>query len=350
MEIKEIKKVLVRTPNWIGDSIICLPALEALKDLYSEAELTVLSVPRTAAIFEGHPAVSDIIEYDRYGGHAGIMGKRALARRLRDNQFDLAVLFQNAFDAAFIAWLAGIPRRAGYARDMRGLLLTNPVKVTEDIKKKHQVHYYLRVVEALGGKAPAEPVPRLYFEAGEQEEVVLFFEKYDIAKHSVLVGAAPGASYGPAKMWSADGFAEVVEKLSKEIGAVPLLFGGKDDVEAAAEVSKRIGMEHINLAGKTHLREFMTIAGRLKIFITNDSGPMHLAAAIGVPTVAVFGSTDPSLTGPLGGRVKVIKNKIDCSPCFERECPYGHYDCMKAVTPDEVYRACKELLGKKETG
>lgn len=153
---------------------------------------------------------------------------------------------------------------------------------------------------------------------------------------------APGASYGPAKIWT--GYEEAVEEIAVKTGMSPVIFGGRDDRDVCATLSKGLKVKHLNLAGTTGLREFMALAREMKFFVTNDSGPMHVAAALGVPTVAIFGSTDPSLTGPLGKSVRVIMKKQDCSPCFKRECPYGHYRCMRDVTPADVVAGVQGLL------
>lgn len=347
-EAAGIRKILVRTPNWIGDAVMCLPAIAALKGLYPKAGISILAKARVSPVFENNPLIKEIIEYDDTKRHKGIAGRLMLAKEIRGMGFDLAVLLQNAFDAALIAFMAAIPERVGYSRDFRKKLLTKAIPVTEEIKKTHQVCYYLNIAVALGAETPKEPQPMLYLSKGE----VSWADEFLIEKglgSAVLIGASPGASYGPAKRWPARHFSSVLQRLSKEYASVPIIFGSKEDALFAKEVEAGLSGQSLNLAGKLTLRQFMSLLKRMSLFITNDSGPMHLSAALNTPTVAVFGSTDPSLTGPVGPFTKVVKAPdIDCSPCFERECRYKHYNCLNEIKPDDVYAACKGIMAKGE--
>ncbi len=338
----EIKRVLVRAPNWIGDSVMCLPALESLKTLFPSSEITVLTKARSVPVFQNNPFIRDVVEYDDKKRHRGVGGRLRLAGELKGRGFDLAVLFQNAFDAAFISFAAGIPERAGYARDLRSGLLTRAIRATKEIKEKHQVFYYLNIVENLGGRA-ATHVPRIYLGADESAWADEFMGKNGLAG-ARLIGAAPGASYGPAKRWSPDNFARVLNMLSERFGCIPVIFGGTDDMDVCAEVAGKIDGRHVNAAGATTLRQSMAVLARLKVFITNDSGPMHISSALDVPTIAIFGSTDPALTGPLSRNSRVLIKKTECSPCFERTCRYGHYKCLSTISPDEAFRESLALM------
>ncbi|MBI5343836.1 MAG: lipopolysaccharide heptosyltransferase II [Deltaproteobacteria bacterium] len=334
----DIRRVLVRAPNWIGDAVLSLPAVGALKDLYPQASITVLAKNKVTPVYLHNPAVNDIIEYDDKAAHKGIRGRVRLSAAIKERHFELAVLFQNAFDAAFIAFISGIPERAGYARDFRSKLLTRPIEMTREIKKAHQVYYYLNIVKELGGSYPERPVPRIYISADEAGWAREFLRKNGI-ENDVLIGASPGASYGAAKRWAPEGFIEVLARFSKDFNAVPLIFGGTDDAGACKAVSGGIGARHLLLAGEVSLREFMALLPHIRVFITNDSGPMHISAAMGVPTVAIFGSTDPALTGPLGPEVKALSNGMECSPCFDRECRFAHYNCLASIGAEGVYGA-----------
>lgn len=345
---KDVKRVLLRAPNWIGDAVMSLPAAEALKVLYPKARITVLAKRRVIPVYQNNPCVNEIIEYEDKARHKGLKGRFALSGELKEKDFDLAVLFQNAFDAAFIAFISRIPGRVGYARDLRSRLLTLPVPVTEEIKKKHQVFYYLNIINALGGKSPKKPVPKIHIGKAETAWAASFIKDNGIAGKP-LIGVAPGASYGPAKRWTDEGFAGALNKFSDK-GFVPIIFGGPEDSPACDAVARRLKGAHLNLAGKTTLRQSMALLKELKVFITNDSGPMHISAALGVPTVAVFGSTEPELTGPLGKAVKVMIKKTECSPCFERECKYKHYKCLTSITDAEVIREAAAFLKRYEHG
>lgn len=341
---REIKKIIARVPNWIGDAVLSLCALEGLQSLYPSCEITVLAKARVIPVFENNPHVKDIMEYDDKGRHRGLRGRVTLSGEIKKRGFHLAVLFQNAFDAAFIAFISGIPERAGYARDLRTQLLTKAVRVTGEMKKRHQVFYYLNIVKELGGSIPASPAPEIFISKDEAAWARGFLKEKGLDK-TPLCGAAPGASYGPAKRWTPEGFAGVLSFFSRERNLVPLIFGGPEDSDACKGVSELVGARHLDLSGKVTLRQFMALVSNIKVFITNDSGPMHIAAALGVPTVAVFGSTDPALTGPVGRSTAVVIKKAECSPCFERVCRYRHYKCLSLVRGDDVIGAAQGLIG-----
>ncbi len=333
------KKLLVRAPNWIGDAVMSLPALDALKALYPAAEIYVLAKTRAVPVFENNPAVAGIIEYGRE--HNGFTGRLKLSGELRRHGFDMAVLFQNAFDAALISFLSRIPERAGYARDLRSGLLTRAIPVTEEIKKRHQVFYYLNIVEKLGARPLSTAVPRLYISEGEERWAKGFVKENGI-EGMALFGAAPGASYGPAKRWAPERFAEVLSMIKNERGGAFLIFGGPEDREACNAVAAAVP-NALDLSGKLTLRQSIALASLCKAIITNDSGPMHISAALGTPTVAIFGSTEDSLTGPVGKSVAVVRKKIECSPCFERECRFGHYRCLTSIEAGDVIKALKGI-------
>lgn len=335
-----IRKILVRAPNWIGDAVMCLPALEALKSLYPSAEIHLLAKQRVVPVFENNPAVSAFITVG--GGHNGFFGALRLSKELREHDFDLAVLFQNAFGAALVAFLSGIRERVGYARDMRSGLLTKAVPATAAIRKRHQVFYYLNIIEALGAKPQASPVPKIFITGAERKAAREFLEKQGLAGRPVF-GAAPGAAFGPAKKWPVERFASVLKGLTDEHKGAALVFGGPDDREACAAV-KAAFPAAIDLSGKMTLRESMALVELAQVFITNDSGPMHLAAALGTPTVGIFGSTEDSLTGPVGPSVAVVREKTECSPCFKRECRFGHYDCLRKVEASVVLAKAREMI------
>lgn len=338
-----LKKILVRAPNWIGDAVMCLPALRALKALYPGAGITVLARPLVHAVFENNPDCKDLIEYDSKGRHKGIKGRLRLSGEIRRRGFDMAVLFQNAFDAAFISFISRIPKRVGYARDLRTRLLTMPIPVSPEILKRHQVYYYLNIIEALGGGPVRDPAPRIALSEEERTWAMGFLEKNGVWD-KMLVGASPGASYGPAKRWAPGHFASALDRLADHLGAVPVIFGGLEDMEACSDVSGRLKAKHLNLAGMLDLRQFMAVLSETALFITNDSGPMHIAAALQVPTVAIFGSTDKDLTGPVSKTSVTITKDLECSPCFKRECAFGHYECLENVSAGEVFTAGAGLL------
>ncbi|MFQ5586699.1 MAG: lipopolysaccharide heptosyltransferase II [Thermodesulfobacteriota bacterium] len=336
--------LLVRVPNWIGDAVLCLPALDAVRKGLGGAAITVLAKPWVAPLFYHNPSVTAVIEYDTRGKHRGIAGKWRLIGKLKAHDFGRALLLQNAFEAALIAFLAGIPERYGYTTDGRGPLLTRGVKPAGKKAPFHHVDYYLGLVEKLGLGSRGERLPRLYLEESEREWAGCFLRKGGINGAVPLIGLAPGAAYGPAKQWPAGRFAQVATMFSRKHSFYPLLFGSRGDREACRHVDDGIGGNCLDLSGKTSLREAMALISLCTVFVANDSGLMHIAAALGVPTVALFGSTDPERTGPLGKRCKALYKSVDCNPCFKRECPTD-FRCMEALSADDVVEAAMRLIG-----
>src|SRR3972149_284504 len=337
--LKKTDKIFLRVPNWRGGAVMTSPALSALKGLYPQARITVLAKPGVSPIYENNPDVSSIIVYEGGGRHEGLGGMLRLAMELKKEKFDLAVLFQNAFEAAFISFLARIPEGAGYARDLRTALLTRPVRLTEGIKGRHQVFYYLNIIKELGGSVSftEAPLPGIYLNGDEIKKAERFMEENGFGRGGLFFGVSPGASYGPAKRWGIEGFREVIERITGDIGASAVIFGGKDDAGVAEKLSGRLTVRHLNLAGKTTLREFIALATRMRFFICNDSGPMHGAAALGGPTVAIFGSTDPLLTGPLARRVSGLGRERECGPGFQSPGSYEQYGVFAVlVLADQV--------------
>lgn len=349
---KTSERILIRGVNWIGDAVITLPAIRAIRRAIPDTQISLLVKPWVAEIFKGCPDVDEIIPYDEQ--YKGVTGKLKLVRTLRQKKFDKAILLQNAFDAALIAWLAGIPERIGYQRDYRGCLLTKCIPLKSNAGK-HQVYYYLDLLEEAGIK-PVTAGPYIYLSDEERENARALLNSSPITPHpSPLIGINPGATYGSAKRWPAEHFAELIRKIINELDGRVLIFGSPAEVEIADEIVKQLGTQNselkthiLNMTGKTSLRELAALISECDVFITNDSGPMHIAAALHVPTVALFGSTDSSATGPFGDGHKVITKKLSCSPCLERECPEGHLKCMTEITPEEVFTALKDLLPKEK--
>lgn len=343
---KEKKKILIRAPNWIGDGVLSIPATEAVKKIFPDAELTIMTKPWVAPVFYNNPGVDAIIEYDINGRHRGLAGKWKLIEDIKKKGFDLVILFQNAFEAALLTFLAGIPVRVGYKRDLRGPLLSHSINVDPSVLEKHQVFYYLALLERFGIEVDDHPKPKLYVTPEEENWGRESLVREGMAG-SIVVGMAPGASYGPAKRWESERFAAVAGMLIKKYGVKVILYGGKDDYNVCREIVDKCGSNALNFAGKTTLRQFITLVNLSTLFITNDSGPMHISAALDVPTIALFGSTDHTLTGPLSENSVVIKKDIECSPCFNRTCHKWDYRCLKEIKVNDVYQAGQQIIEEK---
>lgn len=340
-----IRKILVREVNWVGDAVLTLPALDALDRRFPEAEIVVLGRRWVAGLFGGRRSVDRVLAYESAGAHRGLPGRWALARALRRDGFDLAVLFPNSFDAAAVPWLAGIPRRVGYPTDGRRLLLTHPVRAAARPGERHQVFRYLDLVGALG--ATGEAVPRLAVtaEAARAAEEIL-------ARHGVDAGATwiavnPGSVYGSAKRWPAERFAAVADALTARRGVRAVLIGSGGETPVLRSVAQAMREPALVLGGRTEIGTLPGLLRRARLLVTNDTGAMHVAAAVGAPVLAIFGPTDLEATGPLGPRCRTVRAPVPCSPCLLRECPIDHR-CMTGVTVDEVVRAAEELLDETQ--
>ncbi len=351
MRREAIKRILVRAPNWIGDAVMCEPALRELRSLFPQAELTLLAKSSVAELFVAYPGLDRVLVYDDKRIHAGLSGKWVLAGLLRRHRFDFAVLFQNAFEAAFLAWLAGIPRRYGYATDGRAFVLTDPVARPDRRSPMHQVEYYWNMLRPLG-TAGAPSLPRLVVSADEERRWEARLDSAGIASSDLVIGINPGSTYGGAKRWLPDRFAEVAERLAgrmREDEGKPVavvILGAPGEESLGREIAARLKTPSVVLSGATTIRELLAAAKRCRLLLTNDTGPMHIAAACGVPVVAVFGPTDWRTTAPYGQEESIVREPVDCAPCLLRECPIDHR-CMTRVSVDRVYEAGLSSLSRR---
>ena len=324
-----------------------LPAITAIRRSFPEAEILVLARPWVADIYARQTAIDRVIPYRAARGAGNLSAKWELAKQLRNEAFDCAILLQNAFEAALLARLAGIPRRVGYDRDGRGWLLTDAIAVPKPGEiPRHQSFYYLELLRraAIVDVLPETQAIRL---DGIDQAVARGAARFaELGASPRVIGVSPGAAYGGAKRWMADGFADAASRVALQESASVALFGSESEqplCDAIAQSIQARGVSAINLAGRTILREFIDLAAACRLFLTNDSGAMHIASALGVRTVAVFGATDDIATGPTGPLARVVRQHVDCSPCLLRECPIDHR-CMTRVTPERVVAAAMTLL------
>src|SRR5256712_4571620 len=337
-----VKRILVRGTNWIGDAVLTTPALMAIRKGFPQAKIALLVKPAIAELLHHQPAVDEIVLYRDPGPHAGLGGKLTLARLLRRGRYDLAILLQNAFEAAAITALAGIPNRYGYATDGRWFLLTHRVPLTPKIRRKHQAHYYLELLRPLGIPVEPEP-PILRTTPGEDAEAIEHLRAFGVDPKKVLIGLNPGSVYGTAKRWLPERFAEVADRVAAEHGGVVLIFGGHGEEELGAALASLMAAPTVVLSGRTTVRRLMALIKQCRLFMTNDTGPMHIATAFGVPTVAIFGPTDPLTTSPFGSGHELVRHPVDCSPCLLRECPIDHR-CMQGISVEMVHAAAMRQL------
>ena len=342
-----IKKILVRTTNWVGDVVMTLPALEAVGKCFPDCHVSVLAKPWVAPLFDGHPVVNDVIIHNvKKDFFSRISDIFRLSSHIKKHRFDLAILFQNAFEAALIAKMAGIKHITGYNTDCRGFLLTDHAPMKFDLKKDHQVGYYLDILKHLGCESEKSD-PQLYVSEEKMKKADELLESLGIKKNDILLGLSPGAIFGPAKRWPPDRFASIGDMAVEKWNAKVIVLGSNKELEICNKVSDQMINKPFNLCGMTGLGEAMGIIKRCNFFVTNDSGLMHVAGALKVPLVAIFGSTNPYATGPRGSEAIVIQHKTDCSPCLKPVCPTD-FRCMLDISPEEVWEAFNNLrdIGK----
>ncbi|MFC1811246.1 lipopolysaccharide heptosyltransferase II [Thermodesulfobacteriota bacterium] len=341
--IDKIKSILIRSTNWIGDAVMTTPAIRAIRKNFPHSEISILVKPWVSPVFENNPHIDRLILYNSESRHKGLIGKFRLARDLRQYTFDAAILLQNAFEAALIAFLSGIPCRIGFNTDARGLLLSHPVPCGFEIKSVHQTQYYLSIIEGVGLGTDGQDLDLVVNEEYKQRALEIF-DQLGISKSDRLVGINPSATFGPAKQWFSDRYARLSDKIQEVFGARVIFFGGPEDQVLGKIISQITRHPPIDLCGKTDLGEAMALIQQCNLFITNDSGLMHVAAALDVPLISIFGSTNPVTTGPWSSRSRIVRVPIECSPCLKPECPEEHLSCMDRIGVDKVFEAVKEML------
>lgn len=338
----EIERILVRATNWVGDMVMSLPALEAIRDNFPQSRITVLARPWVTDLLGAHPAVDRIMVLDKgRGARSGLIEIIRVVKEIRRSRFDLAVLFQNAFEAALLASLGGVKYRVGYNTDGRGILLTHPVPRDGEILKRHQVEYYLAILSSMGWPAEKRD-PRIAIAEKDQKKADTLLRRNGMEEDRFLLGLCPGAIYGPAKRWPPERFAEIGDRAAKTWQAGVILFGSAGEKEICREVAQHMEQQPLDLCGRTALGEAVAVMERCRLFLTNDSGLMHVAAALDRPLAAIFGSTNPVTTGPAGGKAVVIQHPADCAPCLKPVCPRD-FRCMLDISTDEVWEKMKHL-------
>jgi heptosyltransferase-2 len=371
-EAKAGRRILVRGTNWLGDAVMTTPALLRLREIFPDAHITLLTPDKLKDLWLNHPAVNDVIPF------ASGESVFSVAKKLRCGKFDLALALPNSPRSAIETRLAGIPQRIGYSRPWRNFFLTQTVlprtdavvmrkrtaaeiqKLTQSsagvspanslpdadgtsalLSSAHQIHEYLHLAAALGAN-PEPLAPQLSI---TPEEIEAAKKKFGLSEiKQPIFGLNPGAEYGPAKRWPVERFIAAAREIQQRTNCVWLIFGGKGDAAITNQIDSALRTPHSalhNLSGQTSLRELMALLKLCRVMLTNDTGPMHVAAALGTPVVVPFGSTSLELTGPgLPGdpRHRLLKSDAPCSPCFLRECPID-FRCMNGISVERVVEA-----------
>lgn len=345
LQAELIQRVVVRGTNWVGDSVMTVPALRALRRVLPGAHITLAIRPGAQGIFSEADFIDEVLLYDRKGALSVIPQIREWRRR----KFDLALLFQNAFEAALIPFLAGVPVRLGYATESRQPLLTHPLALPEWRSSRHEVFYYLYVVTALeqmlfGTSSICEANPDASIQISETRRVEAadLLRTHGVHEGELVVALCPGSINSRAKRWPAEAYAALADRLIDTNRQV-LLIGSKDEADVSHDVMSRMRNRPVLLTGKTSLDQITAVLSAVDLIVTNDTGPAHIGAALGRPTIVIFGPTNPLTTRPFSPVAEILRHPPDCAPCMLRDCPIDHR-CMTAITVDEVFEHSHALL------
>ena len=336
-------KVLIIQTAFLGDMVLTLPMIQALKNKAPDVSLNLLSVPRNAGILKENPVIDEIITYDKKGNQKGLIALSGLIRDIKKRNFRLAVIPHRSFKSAFIAWAARIPRRIGFDASQGRIFLTDVVHY--DIKK-HFLDRCLDLARYIGADT-SEKRPLIPISEEDSEFVIRLFSRENISRNDLVIGINPGSVW-PTKRWTEDGYGCLSDMLIERDGARIILFGGADDIKVAQRIENLMKHRPINLAGKTSLGQLSAVISKCRIFVTNDTGSMHIAVSLGIPVIAIFGPTTLDIGfGPYGDGNFVVQKEIPCRPCGLHggyRCKKGTFECMRSITPQEVYTAVKERV------
>jgi heptosyltransferase-2 len=337
-----LEAVLVIGPNWVGDAVMSMPVLANLRQGLPKARIDLLVPHSVAPLFEDYPHVDRLLVR---ATHLPWWQYLAFVWKQRRHHYDAALLLPNSFRAALGAWLIGAPIRVGYATDGRGLLLTHVVPAA-DGQTLHQVEAYLRLLTPLHIPI-VERTPALVPSTTAEIQADQLWTAHGLQQGERVIGICPGAAFGPAKQWWPERFAGLADSLITQLGARVILFGAPDEVPLVERIRSLMVQQAISLAGRDTLSSFMALAARCAVLVTNDSGSMHIASAVGTSVVAVFGPTDARRTAPVTSRATILRRDLPCAPCFRPICPYADHPCMRLIDVDEAYTA---VLGMLEAG
>ncbi|HTS20628.1 MAG TPA: lipopolysaccharide heptosyltransferase II [Casimicrobiaceae bacterium] len=335
------ERILVVAPSWVGDAILSEPLLAVLREPLSEPAIDVLAAPWCAPVYARMRGVRDIVEIPLRHGELGLRRRRELARDLRGRGYTHAFVLPNSFKSALIPWLARIPRRIGYVGEARGILLTEARRLDRRALPR-LVDRFVALAVPKGKLIPTPPAPVLVPDPANAGAAA---RALGLSARRPVAVLCPGAEFGPAKRWPAEHFVALARRFLDE-GFAVWLMGSRNDEDAARPIASALP-ELRDLTGRTDLGTAVDLLSLAAIVVSNDSGLMHAAAAVGRPLVALFGSSSPAYTPPLSPLARVARIEIACSPCFQRECPLGHFKCMRDLAPDEVHRLARNAAAER---
>lgn len=336
--------IIIRMPNWLGDLVMATPVLHDVRKKFPEARITAMCQSNVAQLLKHDPNINEVYSYKRPNGWIPHQQHWEIIQQLRYGKYDLGILMTNSFSSAWWYWLGNVKNRLGFAGDGRSLLLNKAVAFPEKVESQHLVITYKMLLAPLGIGVSDSP-PTLYITPEEMQNARTMLESQGVAiGKNKIVGINPGAAFGSAKCWLPDRFQAVTKRLLEDPNVFVVYFGDPAGAPLVNDICKGFPERVINLAGRTSLRELLPLIKSCTVFLTNDSGPMHIASALKVPLVALFGSTSDVKTGPYGGG-KVIHKHVECSPCYQRVCPID-FRCMKRIEVDEVFNSLQGQLDR----
>jgi len=343
---RKTEKILVVSTSWLGDAIITLPTLQGLRTLFPEAHIAILAKDTIADIFKTVDTVDEIIPFQKGKGLRKVRRILKTAALLGKKKFDRAIIFPRSLGSALTCFLARIPKRIGFAANGRSLLLTEAIERDSEILSKHQVHYYKKLLKTMGTPVCPE-LPSIQVPEKNRSWARDFLGGNRDASRPFLVGINPGATYGEAKQWLPERYGALAKRLFQNSGCDIIIFGDQQSGPLAEKINRGLENRGIDVTGKTDILQLAALLRACDLLVTNDTGPMHVACALETPVVAIYGSTNPKTTSPLGPDAVMVKKDLPCSPCMQRICPEGHHLCMKNVSVDEVEQAVLKKLGCK---
>lgn len=336
----EFRNIIVRMPNWIGDMVMATPILTDLRKAYPNARITAMCRAPICDLLKEDPEVDELFCFSKTSSFSRRSDKKNIIEKLRQGKYDLGVLLTHSLSSAWWFWQGKVKTRLGYDCNGRRFFLSHPVPLPENLEQQHLVVTYKMLLEPLGISISNTP-PRLFLSNKEVEMARMLLKQHGVTKESTLIGINPGATYGSAKCWLPERFREVAQKLLSDPQVTLVFFGDQPTAPLVKQICQGLGPRVVNLAGLTSLREVAALISLCDVLLTNDSGPMHIADAVGTEIIALFGSTNEIVTGPYRNG-KVIHKHVKCSPCYQRTCPID-FRCMKKIEAEEVYQA---ILGK----
>ena len=345
-------KILVRGTNWIGDAVMSVPALRELRRIFPDSLITLHTRSWADGLFRDADFIDEIVTFDK--ARWKIKDVYDNSQFLKDDGFELAVLLPNSFESAITSFLTRIPRRFGYNKDVRGLMLTDPIAVPEWKNRRHEVFYYLNLISEvekrmLGRDTVSNAIPDISLNISDERKAaarqILSASGVDLSKKTVALGV--GSTNSRAKRWPAERYAQLADLLQSELDANVVLVGSKDESDVSDKVTAACKQQPINLTGKTDLAEITAVLSAIDLLISNDMGLAHIAPAVGTEAITIFGPTNPETTRPFAENVTIVRKQVECSPCMLRDCPIDHR-CMTRISVEDVFEIAKEYCQNRE--